>query len=148
MVLLTLLLICCFSTLFLSSLVYSISLRIPYMVRARGSVVGWGTMLQVGRSLVRVPMRWIFFNLLNPSSRNMALGSTQPLTEMSTRNLPGVKRRPARKAWLPHRHLWAGCLENVGASTSHSPMRLHGLLQRLLYRFTLIPSMIGSNFSI
>jgi hypothetical protein len=27
----------------------------------------------------------------------MALGSTQPLTEMSTRNLPGGKGRPARK---------------------------------------------------
>jgi hypothetical protein len=30
-----------------------------------------------------------FFNLPNPSTRTMALGSTQPLTEMSTRNLPG-----------------------------------------------------------
>jgi hypothetical protein len=30
-----------------------------------------------------------FFNWRNPSSRTMALGSTQPLTEMSTRNLPG-----------------------------------------------------------
>jgi hypothetical protein len=39
-----------------------------------------------------------FFNLLNPSSRTMALGSTQPLTEMSTRNLPGDKEWPARKA--------------------------------------------------
>jgi hypothetical protein len=29
------------------------------------------------------------FNLPNPSNRTMALGSTQPLTEMSTRNLPG-----------------------------------------------------------
>jgi hypothetical protein len=28
----------------------------------------------------------------------MALGSTQFLTEISTRNLPGGKRRPARKA--------------------------------------------------
>jgi hypothetical protein len=28
----------------------------------------------------------------------MALGSIQPLTEMSTRNLPGGKERPARKA--------------------------------------------------
>jgi hypothetical protein len=28
----------------------------------------------------------------------MALGSTHSLTEMSTRNLPGVKGRPARKA--------------------------------------------------
>jgi hypothetical protein len=38
-----------------------------------------------------------FFNLPNPSSSTMALGSTQPLTEMSTRNLPGGKGRPARK---------------------------------------------------
>jgi hypothetical protein len=28
----------------------------------------------------------------------MALGSIQPLTEMSTRNLPGGKGRPTRKA--------------------------------------------------
>jgi hypothetical protein len=28
------------------------------------------------------------FNLPNPSSRTMFLGSTHPLTEMSTRNLP------------------------------------------------------------
>jgi hypothetical protein len=38
------------------------------------------------------------FNLPNPPSRTMALGSTQPLTEMSTRNLPGGKGRTARKA--------------------------------------------------
>jgi hypothetical protein len=30
-----------------------------------------------------------FFNWPNPSSRTMALGSAQPLTEMSTRNIPG-----------------------------------------------------------
>jgi hypothetical protein len=39
-----------------------------------------------------------FFNLPNPSSRTMALGSTQPLTEMSTRNLPGGKGRPTGRA--------------------------------------------------
>jgi hypothetical protein len=39
-----------------------------------------------------------FFNLPNPSSRTMALGSTQPLIEMSTRNLPGGKGRPVRRA--------------------------------------------------
>jgi hypothetical protein len=39
----------------------------------------------------------VFFNLRNPSSRSMALGSTQPLTEMSTRNLPRAKGRPARR---------------------------------------------------
>jgi hypothetical protein len=58
----------------------------------------------------------------------MALGSTKPLTEMSTRNLPGAKGRPARNA-DPTANLWADCLENVGASTSHNPMGLHGLLQ-------------------
>jgi hypothetical protein len=39
-----------------------------------------------------------FFNLPNPSSRTMALGSTQPLTETSTWNLSGGKERPAREA--------------------------------------------------
>jgi hypothetical protein len=34
-----------------------------------------------------------FFSWPNPSSCVMALGSTQPLTEMSTRNLPGGYRR-------------------------------------------------------
>jgi hypothetical protein len=49
-------------------------------------------MLQTGRSRDRVPMRWIFSYLLNPSGRTMALGSTQPLTEMSTRNLKKEKK--------------------------------------------------------
>jgi hypothetical protein len=48
--------------------------------------------LQAGRSPVRVPDELDFFNLPNPSRRTMALGSTQPSTEMSTRNLPGVKK--------------------------------------------------------
>jgi hypothetical protein len=68
------------------------------IIGASGSVIGWGTMLQARRSRDRVPMRWIFFNLPNPSSRNMALGSTQPLTEICTRNLPRGKGRPARRA--------------------------------------------------
>jgi hypothetical protein len=38
-----------------------------------------------------------FFHLPNPSSRTMALGSTKPLIEMTTRNLPGGKGRPERK---------------------------------------------------
>jgi hypothetical protein len=55
-------------------------------------------MLQAGSSRVRVPMRCFFFNLPNPSSRAMALVSIQPITEMTTRNLPGGKVRPACKA--------------------------------------------------
>jgi hypothetical protein len=55
------------------------------------SVVGWGAMLQAGRLQVQIPMISFdfFFNLSNRSSRTMALGLFQPLTEMSTRNLPG-----------------------------------------------------------
>jgi hypothetical protein len=49
-------------------------------------------MLQAGRSRVPIPDDVTgFFSWSNPSSRTMALGSTQPLTEMSTTNLPGVK---------------------------------------------------------
>jgi hypothetical protein len=68
----------------------------------------------------------------------MALGSTQPLTEMSTRSLPGAKGRPAPKA----DNLTAICepilYKNSGASTSHNPMGLHGLLQEKLYIFSII----------
>jgi hypothetical protein len=39
-----------------------------------------------------------YLNLSNPSRRTVAPGSTQPLTVMSTRNLPGGKERPVRKA--------------------------------------------------
>jgi hypothetical protein len=38
------------------------------------------------------------FNLPNPSSRTISLGSTELLKEMSTRNLPGGKGSPAPKA--------------------------------------------------
>jgi hypothetical protein len=39
-----------------------------------------------------------FLNWPNPSSHTMALGPTQPPTEMSTRNLPGGKGQLARGA--------------------------------------------------
>jgi hypothetical protein len=40
-----------------------------------------------------------FFNWNNPSNHTIELWSTQPLTEMSTRNIRGGgKGRPARKA--------------------------------------------------
>jgi hypothetical protein len=38
------------------------------------------------------------FNVPGPSSRTMALGFTQPLTEMITRNIPRVKEQAARNA--------------------------------------------------
>jgi hypothetical protein len=56
----------------------------------------------------------------------MALGSTQPLTEMSTRNLPGGKKQPAYKAETSPPSV-IRMSEFVGASTSRNPKGLHGL---------------------
>jgi hypothetical protein len=67
-----------------------------------------------------------FFNWPNPSSRTMALGLTQPLTKMSTRNVPGDKS--GRHVRLTNLAPSVSCLENVGASTSHNPMDM-ALLQ-------------------
>jgi hypothetical protein len=66
-------------------------------------------MLESGRAPVRVPDEADFYNLHNAFSRTMALGSTQPLTEMSTRNLAGGEKRPARMA----DNLAAICEQNI-----------------------------------
>jgi hypothetical protein len=39
------------------------------------------------------------------------------------------KRAASAQSWQPHRHLWANCLETVGALMSHNPVGFHGLLQ-------------------
>ena len=46
-----------------------------------------GTALQAGISRVRFPIVSLDFFIDTPSGRTMALGWTQPLTEMSTRNI-------------------------------------------------------------
>jgi hypothetical protein len=60
----------------------------------------WFKCRVTGRKVAEFVSRKVvgFVNLRNPSSRNMGLGSTQPLTEMSTRNLPGDEERPVLKA--------------------------------------------------
>jgi hypothetical protein len=83
-------------------------------------------MLQAGSSPVRVPDEVDFFNLPNLSSRTMALGSTQSLTEMSNRNLPGGKGWPTRKA-DNLAAIYETMCENVGASNSCNHKGLHGL---------------------
>jgi hypothetical protein len=52
----------------------------------------------------------------------MALGSTQPLTELSIINFPGDKKRLTNLPPSVSR-----MSENVGASTSRNPEGLHGL---------------------
>jgi hypothetical protein len=50
-----------------------------------------------------------FLNVSNHSNRTMALESSHPLTKISARNLPGVKKLPARRA----DNLTAICESNV-----------------------------------
>jgi hypothetical protein len=56
-----------------------------------------------------------------------------PVTEIRTRNIPGGKGRPERKA---DHYLRADFLQNVGVSMSHNNMGLHGLLKRMPLPFT------------
>jgi hypothetical protein len=118
-------------------------------VEARGSLVGLGTMLQAGSSRVRVPMRWNFFNFPDPSSHTMALGSNQPLTEMSTRNFPEGKERSARKAdiftAICEPTVWKKC-GRLNASQPYGPSRhvtgiakqlFNSLVCRNLYQFAI-----------
>jgi hypothetical protein len=75
------------------------------------------------------------FNGPNPSSLTTALGSTQPLTEMSTRNLArdkGWSERKADNLTAISEPIW---LENVGALTSHNPMGLNGLFTWIVLHF-------------
>jgi hypothetical protein len=84
-------------------------------------------MLQAGRSPVRVPDEVDFFNLPNPSSHIMALGSTEPLTKMTTRNLPGGVKSGRRVGLTTLPPSVSRISENVRASTSHSPKGHHNL---------------------
>jgi hypothetical protein len=60
----------------------------------------------------RFDSRWghLIFHRPNPSSCTMALGSTSPVIEMSTRNLSGVKGgRPLQ----PHHQLWSSIVYKI-----------------------------------
>jgi hypothetical protein len=57
----------------------------------------WKEVRRTSRKMINVSSEftWNVSALPNPSSHTMALGSTQPLTEMSTSNLPLSKGQPA-----------------------------------------------------
>jgi hypothetical protein len=83
-------------------------------------------MLQAGRWPVQVQDEVDFPNAPDPSSRTMAPGSTQPLREIVPGIFLGLKsgRRVGLTTLPPSVSLMC---ENVGASTSHKPERLHDL---------------------
>jgi hypothetical protein len=92
--------------------------KIPQLVRVR-----WIQSIRSHPTSLRFILKLSFqsFQLTCPSSRTTALGSTQPLTDTGTRNLPEGKGRPARK----DDNLTATCVENVRASTSYNPIDFH-----------------------
>jgi hypothetical protein len=64
--------------------------------RQPSSVRHYATSRQIVGSIPKEAIQ--FLNSYNSSSRSMTLGSTQLLTEISTRILPGGKVDPARKS--------------------------------------------------
>jgi hypothetical protein len=86
--------------------------------RERGSAVGWATALKAGRSRVRFMMGSQIFHWFNPANLTMVLRSTQPLTEISTRDflLEGKGDRCLGLTTLPPS--CTGFLKNREASNS------------------------------
>jgi hypothetical protein len=81
-------------------------LKIKFLQRCvvvRGGAVGWDTALQVGRSRVVFPLvPYENFYWHNPSVRITALGLTQPLTEVSTRNISWGIKAAGAYGWQPY----------------------------------------------
>jgi hypothetical protein len=88
---------------------------------ACGSVVGWGTMLQAGRSHVWVKMSWVLsIYLILPATLWPGVDSISNRNEYQESSWE--ERAASTYGWQPHHHLWADRLENVGASMSHNSM--------------------------
>ena len=76
---------------------------------------------------------WIF-HWHNPCDRTVALGLTQPLTEMSTRSISWGLRWPVLRADnLNHHHVQLSC--NLGTLTFWNPLGHSGPLTKLVYLF-------------
>jgi hypothetical protein len=65
------------------------------LLALNGSVVGWGTMLQTGRSRVRVPMWWIFSSFQPHYGPGVDSATNRNEYQESS---GGGKVRPVRKA--------------------------------------------------
>jgi hypothetical protein len=99
---------------------------------ARGGAVSLSTALEVWRSRFRFPiMLWKFPIDNNPSGRTMALGSTEPLTEMRSRSNYWGSMRPVFKADNFTTFMWR-LSWNPGVSTSFKLLGLSRCVRGLL----------------
>jgi hypothetical protein len=106
------------------------------------------TMIQYQRSEIKITQFLCLFRLFHENCRHSKTmcyatgrsnGSVLELYSVCCISASGritinLLRATGAWGWQPHRHLWADCLENVGAWTSHNPMDLHGLLRARFYR--------------
>jgi hypothetical protein len=108
----------------------------PFIHRIGGwvCVVGWGTMLHVGRS--KVPFPYNFIKCFDwPKQKRVPrifLGVMCGRRIMLTNSPPSVSRR---QGWHSQSYLCPDCLENVGNSTSRNRMGLHSSLSIALLSF-------------
>ena len=108
-------------------------------------IVSFGSYL----SLIQIPYEKNYLSMLNciilgyPSGRTTAVGLTQPLTEMSTRNISWGVKEAGAKDWKPSTFMcWLSW--NLGASTSWNPLGLSRPIQGLLYLLTVYSPFVGS----
>jgi hypothetical protein len=92
--------------------------RVIFWLGARGSLVGWGSILKSGKSRVRFPMMSLHFSIyIKLPATPWPWGPLRLLTEMCTRDLPASEGLPAHKA----DNLTTICEPII--STSHNRMR-------------------------
>ena len=99
---------------------------LKYSKGAHAGAVVWGMVCVWFQSVIEI------FHWNNPSGQTMALGSTQPLTEMSTRNISWRVKAASAFGWQPST-LMCQMSRNLGASTSWNPQCLSRPVMGLLY---------------
>jgi hypothetical protein len=113
----------------MGSVTSAIFVYVYIFIGARGSVVGWGTALQAGRSRVQFSMRSLDFSIdlilpavLWPRDRlDLSQKCARIFLEVKGGQRIKLTTSPPSVSWLFR--------ENVAASSSYTPMGLHGLLQ-------------------